>query len=44
MIRRLATLYLKSWMLLLWSALCVCIGAGWMLIAIVGVFKAKGLL
>jgi hypothetical protein len=42
--KRLLSLYLKSWLFLLWSALMICIGAGWMWIAIASVLKAKGLL
>lgn len=44
MIRRLVSLYLKSWLLLLWSAFCVCAGAAWMLLAIVAELTRRGLL
>jgi hypothetical protein len=44
MIRRLAIIYLQSWLLLLWSVLCVGIGATWAFIAIIGTLKAKGIL
>lgn len=42
--RSIAGWYLKSWLFLLWSAACVCIGAAWAFVAIAAVFKAKGLL
>lgn len=44
MIRNLIRLYATSWVLLLTHALCICIGAAWMLVAIVGDLKARGLL
>jgi hypothetical protein len=44
MIRRLATLYLKSWLLLAWSAVCVSAGAAWAFVAITGAFRMRGLL
>ena len=44
MIRRVLSLYLKSWLLLLWSAFCILLGVGWTLIVVVSVFKARGLM
>jgi hypothetical protein len=43
-LRKAASLYLKSWLLLLWSGFCVCVGAAWMMVAIVGVLKMRGIL
>ena len=37
-------IYLRSWLFLLWSAVCICIGATWMFLAIASVLKAKGLI
>jgi hypothetical protein len=44
MIRRIAALWLQSWLFALWSALCVLAGAGWMLVAIIADLSARGLL
>lgn len=37
-------LYLKSWLLLLSHALCICIGAAWMYLAIRAALVARGVL
>jgi hypothetical protein len=44
MIRRIATLWLQSWLFLIWSALCVCIGASWAFVAVVADLTARGVL
>jgi hypothetical protein len=33
-----------SWLFLLWSALCVVVGAAWAFVVIIGALKAQGIL
>jgi hypothetical protein len=42
--RKLLSLYLHSMFFLLWSCLCICLGAAWAFIAIRVVLKADGVL
>jgi hypothetical protein len=41
--KRLGKAYLMSWGVLLWSSVCICIGAAWMYAAIAAVLRAQGI-
>jgi hypothetical protein len=44
LLRKLAGFYIASLVVLVWSAVCICIGAGWALLALTFYLKARGVL
>lgn len=40
----LLALWLRSWLFVLWSALCICLGAAWAFAIIIATLKAQGIL
>ena len=43
-VKKLVAAWAASWLFLLWSAFCICIGAAWAFIAIIATLKAEGIL